>query len=67
MFKRFFPKLIKTFKVFDFSSRIDPFRLQLSLNLNENIKIFLASFPKFDTKFPAFHRKKTKKQSQKEK
>jgi hypothetical protein len=65
-FKHFFPKLIKTFKVFDFSLRRDPFRLQINLNLNENLKTFLTSFPKFDIKFSAFHRKKMKKQSQKE-
>ena len=65
-FKHFFPKLIKTFKVFDFSLRRDPFRLQVNLNLNENLKTFLTSFPKFDIKFSAFHRKKMKKQSQKE-
>ena len=64
-FKHFFPKLIKTFKVFDFSLRRDPFRLQINLNLNENLKTFLTSFPKFDIKFSAFHRKKMKKQSQK--
>ena len=60
-FKHFFPKLIKTFKVFDFSLRRDPFRLQVNLNLNENLKTFLTSFPKFDIKFSAFHRKKMKK------
>ena len=64
-FKHFFPKLIKTFKVFDFSLKRDPFRLQVNLNLNENLKTFLTSFPKFDIKFSAFHRKKMKKQSQK--
>ena len=40
--------------------QIDPFRLQINLHLNENLKIFLASFPKFDIKFSAFHRKKIK-------
>ena len=34
-FKQFFPKLIKTFKIFDFSLRRDPVRLQVNLNLNE--------------------------------
>ena len=65
-FKHFFPKLIKTFRNFDFSLRRDPFRLQVNLNLNENLKTFLTSFPKFDIKFSAFHRKKMKKQNQKE-
>ncbi len=60
-FKHFFSKLIKTFKVFDFSLRRDPFKLQVNLNLNENLKTFLTSFPKFDIKFSAFHRKKMKK------
>ena len=59
-FKHFFVKLIKTFKVFDFSLRKDPFRLQVNLNLNENLKTFLTNFPKFDNKFSAFHRKKKK-------
>ncbi len=63
-FKHFFPKLIKNFKVFDFSLRKDPFRLQVNLNLNENLKTFPTSFPKFYITFPAFHRKKIKKQSQ---
>ena len=66
-FKHFFPKLIKTFKVFDFSLKRDPFRLQVNLNLNENLKTFLTSFPKFDIKFSAFHRKKIKKQNQNQK
>ena len=65
-FKYFFPKLLKTFNIFDFSLRRDPFRLQINLNLNENLKRFLKSFPKFDIKFSAFHRKKIKKQNQKE-
>ena len=65
-FKHFFPKLIKTFRNFDFSLRRDPFRLQVNLNLNENLKTFLTSFPKFDIKFSVFHRKKLKKQNQNE-
>jgi hypothetical protein len=64
-FKHFFPKLIRTLKFFDFSLRRDSFGLQVNLNLNENIKIFLGNFPIFDIKFSAFHRKKVKKQSQK--
>jgi hypothetical protein len=47
--------------------KLDPFRLQVNLNLNENLKTFLTSFPKFDIKFSAFHRKKIKKQNKKEK
>ena len=66
-FKHFFPKLLKTFNIFDFSLRRDPFRLQVNLNLNENLKTFLSSFPKFDIKFSAFHRKKIKKQNQNQK
>ena len=52
-FKHFFPKFIKTFRIFDFSLRRDPFKLQVNLNLNENknLKIFLKSFPKFDINF----------------
>jgi hypothetical protein len=66
-FKHFFPKLLKTFSFLDFSLRRDPFRLQINLHLNENLKIFLTSFPKFDIKFSAFHRKKIKKQNQNQK
>ncbi len=57
-FKEFFPKLIKTFRNFSFPLERDPFRLQVNLNLNENLKTFLTSFPKFDIKFPTIHRKK---------
>ncbi len=60
-FKHFFPKLIKTFRIFDFSLKRDPFRLQVNLNLNEYLKIFLTSFPIFDIKFSAVHKKKMKK------
>jgi hypothetical protein len=66
-FKHFFPKLLKTFSFLDFSLRRDPFRLQINLHLNENLKIFLTSFPKFDIKFSAFHRKKIQKQNQNQK
>jgi hypothetical protein len=66
-FQNIFPKLLKTFNFFDFSLRRDPFRLQINLNLSENLKIFLTSFPKFDIKFSAFHRKKIKKQNQNQK
>ena len=57
-FKQFFPKLLKTFSNFDFSLRKDSFRLQVNTNLNEEIKIFLETFPKFDIKYTAYHRKK---------
>ena len=60
-FKHFFPKLLKTFKIFDFSLRRESFRLQVNLNLNENLKIFLTHFPKFDIKYSTFYRKKMKK------
>jgi len=62
-FKHFFPKLLKTFKIFDFSLRRESFRLQVNLNLNENLKIFLTHFPKFDIKYSTFYRKKMKKKS----
>ena len=65
-FKHLFPKLLKTYKNFDFSLRREPFGLQVNINLTENLKIFLTSFPKFDIKFSAFHRKKMKKRNQKE-
>ncbi len=52
---------------FRFSLRRDHFRLEVNLNLNENLKIFLHNFPKFDIKFSAFYRKKMKKPSQKKK
>jgi hypothetical protein len=45
----------------DFSVRKDSFRLQINLNLNENLKIFLDKFPKFDIKYTAFYRKKKEK------
>jgi hypothetical protein len=51
--KHFFPRLLKTFKHFDFTLRKDLF-------LRENIKIFLNKFPKFDIKYSAYYRKKKK-------
>jgi len=60
-FKHFFPKLLNTFKHFYFFFRIDSFKTQVNLNLNENLKIFLDKFPKFDIKYTAFFRKKKKK------
>ena len=50
-----------SYKRLDFSVRKDSFRLQINLNLNENLKIFLDKFPKFDIKYTAFYRKKKKK------
>jgi hypothetical protein len=55
-FKHFFPKLLSFYKHLDFSVRKDSFRLQINLNLNENLKIFLDKFPKFDIKYTAFYR-----------
>ena len=49
-FKHFFPKILSFYKHLDFSVRKDSFRLQINLNLNENLKIFLDKFPKFDIK-----------------
>ena len=60
-FKHFFPKLLSVYKHLDFSTRKDSFRLQINLNLNENLKAFLEKFPKFDIKYTAFYRKKKKK------
>ena len=60
-FKKFFPKLLSVYKHLDFSTRKDSFRLQINLNLNENLKAFLEKFPKFDIKYTAFYRKKKKK------
>ena len=57
-FKHFFPRLLSFYKHLDFSVRKDSFRLQINLNLNENLKIFLDKFPKFDIKYTAFYRKK---------
>jgi hypothetical protein len=54
-FKNFFPKLIKTFRNFDFSLR-NPFRLQVNLNLNENLKTFAS--PNLILNFPHFIERK---------
>jgi hypothetical protein len=59
-FKHFFPRLLKTFKHFDFTLRKDSFKTQVNLFLKENIKIFLNKFPKFDIKYFAYYRKKKK-------
>jgi len=53
-------RLLSFYKHLDFSVRKDSFRLQINLNLNENAKIFLDKFPKFDIKYTAFYRKKRK-------
>ena len=60
-FKHFFPKLLNTFKHFDFFVRKDSFKTQVNLYLNGNLKKFLDKFPKFDIKYTAFFRKKKKK------
>ena len=60
-FKHFFPKLLKSCKHLDFAVSKDSFSTQINLNLNDNLKIFLAKFPKFDIKYSAFFRKKKKK------
>ena len=44
--------------------RRETFRLQVNLNLNENLKIFLESFPEFDIKYTAFQRRKEVKKEQ---
>ena len=59
-FKHFFPRLLKTFKHFDFTLRKDSFKTQVNLYLRENIKLFLNKFPKFDIKYSAYYRKKKK-------
>ena len=59
-FKHFFPRLLKTFKHFDFTLRKDSFKTQVNLYLRENIKLFLNKFPKFDTKYSAYYHKKKK-------
>ena len=46
--KFFLSKLLNTFKIFDFSLRNKPFKKQVNLNLNENLKIFPISLPEFD-------------------
>jgi hypothetical protein len=61
--KHFFPRLLKTFKHFDFTLRKDSFKTQVNLFLRENIKIFLKKFPKFDIKYSAYYRKKREKLS----
>ena len=60
-FKHFFPKLLKSCKHLDFAVSKDSFSTQINLNLNDNLNIFLAKFPKFDIKYTAFFRKKKKK------
>jgi hypothetical protein len=59
-FNYFFPKLLSTFKSFDFSLRKDSFKTQVNLDLKESLKTFLEKFPKFDIKYSAFFRKKKK-------
>ncbi len=75
MFYLTFPQTVTNFQNFGFfiKKEFTKFRftcnikiLQVNLNLNENRKTFLTSFPKFDIKYSAFHRKKMEKQNQKE-
>jgi hypothetical protein len=58
-FKYFFPKLLSTFKRFDFSLRKDS-KTPVNLDLKKSLKTFLEKFPKFDIKYSAFFRKKKK-------
>ncbi len=60
-FKHFFPKLLSVYNHLDSSTRKDSFRLQININLNENLKAFLGKFPKFDIKYTGFYRRKKKK------
>jgi hypothetical protein len=60
IFNYFFPKLLSTFKSFDFSLRKDLFRTQVNLNLKESLKTILEKFPKFGIKYSAFFRKNKK-------
>ena len=43
-----------------FRLREGSFRLQLNLNMNENLKIFMIKFPKFNNLYATFFRKKRK-------
>ncbi len=52
------------FNNFNFTRNRDPFRLQVNTNLNESIKIFLKTFPRFDIKYAAYHRRKKKAKNQ---
>ena len=65
-FKHFFPKLLRLCKHLDFAVSKDSFSLQINRNLNENLKIFMEKFPKFDIKYTAFFRKKKKKMGKSE-
>ena len=61
-FKHFFPKLLKSCKHLDFAVSKDSFSTQINLNLNDNLNIFLAKFPKFpklNTR-PFFEKKRKK-------
>ena len=60
-FKYFFPKLLNSFKHFDFFARKDSFKTQINLKMDENLETFLDKFPKFDIKYTAFFKKKKKK------
>ena len=55
-FNFFFPKPLNSFK--HFFARKDSFKTQINLKMDENLKIFLDKFPKFDIKYTAFFKKK---------
>ncbi len=49
-----------------FRLREGSFRLQLNLNMNENLKVFMIKFPKFNNLYATFFRQKKKKCENKE-
>jgi hypothetical protein len=68
-FQTLFPKILKnTKRVFAYSHQVwvsfrlreGSFRLQLNINMNENLKIFVIKFPKFNNLYATFFRKKRK-------
>ena len=60
-FNYFFPKLLNSFKHFDYFARNESFKTQINLKMDENLKIVLDKFPKFDIKYTTFFKKKNKK------
>ena len=58
-FKHFFPRLLNTFNHLDLTQRSYSLRLQVNLNLIENLNTFLIKFPKFEVKYSVqFHKQK---------
>ena len=58
-FKHFFPRLLNTFNHLDLTQIRDSLRLQVNLNLIENLNAFLIKFPKFEVKYSfQFHKRK---------